>query len=88
MVQIYTDVVPDELYDPSLRARFDADGTRQGEDAATNQGFQQNAFQTLQLPLYAIVEQGPDGEVHVVATYEEGRIANETAFADFLRDPK
>jgi thiol:disulfide interchange protein len=88
VVQIYTDVVPANLYAPNLRAKFDNDTTRQEEDAQTNQAFQQKAFDNLQLPLYAVLEPQEDGKISILGPYDEGRINNESAFADFLRNPK
>src|SRR5207248_10000201 len=84
VVQIYTDVVPADLYTPDLRA----DTARQDEDAQTNQAFQQKAFDNLQLPLYAVLEPQADGKISVLGPYDEGRINNEPTFAEFLRDPK
>jgi thiol:disulfide interchange protein DsbD len=84
IVQLYTDLVPADLYAPSLRS----DTSRQDEDAQTNQQFQQKAFDNLQLPLYAVVEPQGDGKINVLGSYDEGLINNEAAFAAFLRDPK
>ena len=50
VVQLYTDVVPADLFAPNLRAKFGNETKRQEEDAETNQAFQQKAFGTLQLP--------------------------------------
>ena len=49
---------------------------------------QQKAFNELQLPLYVVLEPGVDGKINVLGRYDEGRINNEAAFAEFLRDPK
>jgi thiol:disulfide interchange protein DsbD len=88
IVQIYTDSVPAHLYSPSLRATLDGDSNRQTEDAQTNEAFQQKAFDDLQLPLYAVLEPQEDGKISILGRYDEGRINNESAFADFLRNPK
>jgi thiol:disulfide interchange protein DsbD len=88
VVQVYTDVVPADLYSANVRATFGNDTARQEEDAQTNQAFQQKAFDNLQLPLYAILEPQADGKINVLGAYDEGRINNESAFAEFLRNPK
>lgn len=87
VVQIYTDSVPDNLYAADVRAKFGADTARPEQDAKVNEEFENKAFGTLQLPLYVILEPQPDGKVNVVRVYDEGRINNESAFAEFLRDP-
>lgn len=87
VVQIYTDTVSEKLYAPELRAKFGNDTTRQEQDAKVNENFEQQGFGTLQLPLYVILEPQADGKINVVRVYDEGRINNESAFAEFLRDP-
>ena len=87
LVQLYTDVVPDEFYAPALRAGFGSSVARQEADAAVNRWFQGEVFRTEQLPLYVILEPLPDGKAEVVGRYDEGKINNEPAFAEFLRKP-
>ena len=50
--------------------------------------FQRATFNTEQLPLYVILEPQLDGQVQVIGVYDEGRINNEAAFADFLKNPE
>ncbi len=88
VVQIYTDIVPTRLYAPELRAKFGNETERQKADAEVNFNFESKAFNVAQLPLYAILEPQQDGKINVLGQYDEGRISNQTAFADFLRDPK
>ena len=88
VVQIYTDIVKNEFYSPELQAKFGSDTSRQEADAKVNEAFQKKAFNTLQLPLYVILEPQVDGKINVLGSYDEGRIINESAFAAFLRDPK
>jgi thiol:disulfide interchange protein DsbD len=87
LVQLFTDKVPDPYYSAQVRSGFGIDTARQREDAAANLAFQRAAFNTEQLPLYAILEPRPDGEVRVVASYTEGKINDDAAFAEFLRKP-
>ena len=88
LVQLYTDVVPDEFYAPGIRAQFGNTTTRQGEDAAVNRWFQRAAFGTEQLPLYVLLEPLLNGKIRVVGIYDEGKINNEAAFARFLKEPE
>ncbi|MCC6421067.1 MAG: hypothetical protein IT429_22750 [Gemmataceae bacterium] len=88
LVQLYTDKVPNELYSPADRARFGTSIARQEEDAAVNLEFQRKVFDTEQLPLYVILEPKLDGTIQVVNVYDEGRINDEGAFAQFLRSPQ
>lgn len=87
LVQLYTDTVPRRFYSPALQAKFGDSLARQKEDAQTNLWFQMKAFGTEQLPLYVILEPLPDGKTEVVGIYDEGKINNEAAFAEFLRKP-
>jgi hypothetical protein len=87
LVQLYTDIVPNEFYSPEDRARFGSSTTRQEEDAKVNYEFQRKVFNDVKLPLYAILEPRPDNTIRVVGVYDEGRIMDEAAFARFLRDP-
>jgi hypothetical protein len=52
-----------------------------------NLSFQQAVFNTSQLPLYVILEPRLDNTILAVGVYDEGRILNEGAFAQFLRSP-
>jgi thiol:disulfide interchange protein DsbD len=88
LVQLYTDYVPNEFYPPEERARFGSDLSRQRADAVdVNLPFQQAVFNTSQLPLYVILEPRLDNTILAVGVYNEGRIMNEGAFAQFLRSP-
>jgi hypothetical protein len=87
LVQLYTDQVPDRFYAPELRAKFGGSVARQEADAGVNRWFQLEAFGNEQLPLYVILEPRADGKVEVVGIYDEGKINNEAAFAEFLRGP-
>jgi Thioredoxin-like len=85
LVAQYTDLVPDDLYPDKVRATFGGSTTRQKEDAKKNLEFQRDTFGTEQLPLYVIVEPDDKGGFRVVDRYDEGKINNVSAFADFLR---
>jgi thiol:disulfide interchange protein DsbD len=87
LVQLYTDVVPTELYPPNVRAKLNGTNSRQNADAETNLWFQKEAFDTEQLPLYVIL--APDGEnrIKILGVYSEGKINNVDEFAEFLRKP-
>jgi thiol:disulfide interchange protein DsbD len=80
LVQVYTDTVPDVFYDrtPGL--------DRQTADAKVNKLFQKNAFGDLQLPLYVVLKPEPNGKTAVVGVYDEGKINDEPAFVEFLRN--
>jgi thiol:disulfide interchange protein DsbD len=88
IVQLYTDVVPNHFYAPELVSTFGSSTSRQKQDATeVNFVFQDKAFPTVQLPLYAILEPQEDGRILVLSIYDEGRIINEAAFREFLRNP-
>jgi len=87
LVQLYTDKVPDKYYPTGERDKFGNSTTRQRSDAATNLWFQREAFGTEQLPLYVILEPLPGGKIEIAAKYAEGKINDETGFAEFLRKP-
>ncbi len=85
VVQLYTDTVPAEFYAPGTPH----DPARREADAKEiNVPFMQDAFGTLQLPLYVIIEPRTDGRIDVVGTYAEGRIMDEAGFIEFLKNPK
>lgn len=86
-VKLYTDTVPKLYYSAVLQGEL-TKTHRQETDAEVNLNFQRKVFQTEQLPLYAILEPLPDGRIDVLGVYTEGRINNEAAFAEFLRNPK
>jgi thiol:disulfide interchange protein DsbD len=86
LVQLYTDKVPDKYYPTAVRSQF-TDTSRQQADARANLWFQQQAFGTEQLPLYVILRPTTDGRVEVVDVYDEGKINNVGAFAEFLKKP-
>lgn len=87
LVQLFTDQVPDELFPASVRSTLK--GTeRQQADADVNRWFQEQAFGTLQLPLYVVLEPRDDGTIEVRGIYDEGRIINVGNFVEFLRSPK
>ena len=80
LVQLYTDDVPSEFFSSPqpLSART--------EEAAANFSFQDRAFASSQLPLYAILEPTATGaKVH--SFYEEGLINRVDDFAKFLKAP-
>jgi thiol:disulfide interchange protein DsbD len=85
LVQLYTDKVPDKYYSSSVRTKFGNNTSRQRQDAAVNLSFQREAFGTEQLPLYVILDPKQDGTIDVVGQYAEGKINDETAFAQFLK---
>ncbi len=87
LVQLYTDKVPNQYYSPSVRGQFANSTKRQRADASVNLWFQREAFGTEQLPLYVILEPGLDGTIEVVSQYAEGKINDEGAFAQFLKEP-
>lgn len=81
LVQLYTDEVPGEFFN---RATSLLDRER---EAQINQSFQSAAFGDEKLPLYAILEPLPNGQVRIVDVYDEGKINDPTQFAAFLRKP-
>jgi thiol:disulfide interchange protein DsbD len=87
LVKMYTDIVPAGYYSAAVRGRSGGGTERQHRDAAANLSFQRAAFDTEQLPLYVILEPRPEGDVKVVARYDEGKINDPAAFVDFLRKP-
>jgi thiol:disulfide interchange protein DsbD len=87
LVKLYTDTIPLKYYSPEDRTEIAKDDTRVSEDAKVNRLFEKSAFNSEQLPLYVILEPLPDGTIRVVGPYDEGRIMNVSAFAEFLRQP-
>jgi thiol:disulfide interchange protein DsbD len=86
-VKMYTDSVPLDYYASDLRSHPDA-VARSKEDAKRNSAFSNEAFGSIQLPLYVIIEPQLDGTIRTVGVYDEAKISNETAFADFLKHPE
>jgi hypothetical protein len=87
LVQLYTDIVPNEFYSPEARARFGSSTDRQEQDAKVNYEFQRKIFNDAKLPLYAILEPRLDNTIRVVGVYKEGKINREGDFIQFLREP-
>ena len=87
LVQLYTDKVPDRYYSPDELAQFGGGTARQRADAVANLAIQRKEFGTEQLPLYAILKPDADGTYKVVASYQEGKINNKSAFGQFLKKP-
>ncbi len=84
VVQLYTDIVPKEFYLPELVK----DLARCEDDAVeVNRAFERALFDSIELPLYAVLEVRAD-KVYLVGGYDESRIQNPTAFAEFLRHPE
>jgi len=71
LVELYTDVVPPR-YQPST-------------SADENRSFLNEKFGTAQLPLYVILKPLGDGRYEEIGRYDEGKINNSAAFAEFLR---
>lgn len=71
LVQLYTDRVPPQ-FEPTTSAE-------------ENRTFLSQKFGTAQLPLYVIVKPLGDGKYAEIARYDEGKINNISAFAQFLR---
>lgn len=84
-VQLYTNVVPLELYPPMLRDNVESDD-RPRDDATANLWFQKAAFNTEQLPLYVILDPQAD-KVKVLGVYDEGKINDVSAFGAFIGKP-
>jgi len=80
LVQMYTDTIPAVFYDS------DPGVDRRDLDAEANQKFENQAFGTEQLPLYVILKPEANGKVTVVGVYDEGKINNEPAFIEFLKN--
>jgi hypothetical protein len=79
-VQLFTDTVEEKFYesDPGL--------DRRDADASVNLKFEKQAFGEEQLPLYVILKPEPSRKVTVVGVYREGKINNEAAFIEFLKN--
>jgi thiol:disulfide interchange protein DsbD len=86
LVKLYTDSVPLDYYAADVRSAPDAIG-RSKEDAKLNSSFSNQAFGSIQLPLYVIIEPKLDGTIRTLGIYREARINDETAFAEFLKNP-
>jgi thiol:disulfide interchange protein DsbD len=79
-VQMYTDTIPAVFYEA------DPGDQRRETDAEVNLEFQKKAFGDIQLPLYVILRPEPNGKTTVVGVYREGKINNEPAFVEFLKN--
>ena len=87
-VKLYTDSVPLDYYAADLRSQPDATN-RAGVDATEANGwFSNKAFGSIQLPLYVIIEPQLDGTIRTLGIYREGKISDEAAFAEFLKNPE
>jgi hypothetical protein len=87
VVQLYTDRIPTEFYSPELQSTFGSSVDRQSDDALFgNQAFIRDAFDTIELPLYVILEPRED-KIDIIGVYRTGVIRNVPAFAQFLRNP-
>lgn len=73
IVQLYTDRLPPKVRQPATSAE-------------ENKDLLVNRFQSAQLPLYILL-QPDDKDGKEVARYEEGKINDVGAFAEFLRRP-
>ena len=71
LVQLYTDRVPPQ-FEPTTSAE-------------ENRTFLSEKFGTAQLPLYVIVKPLENGKYEEIGRYDEGKINNVSAFAQFLR---
>ncbi|HEX3148377.1 MAG TPA: cytochrome c biogenesis protein CcdA [Gemmataceae bacterium] len=80
LVQMYTDTIPEIFYDS------DPGRTRRKQDAEMNLKFEEDAFREQQLPLYVILKPERGGKTSVVGIYDEGKINNERAFIEFLKN--
>ena len=78
LVQHYTDWVPDQFYQTKVEKSYRA------READMNKAFEKEMFGTEQLPLYVTMEVTKD-KVYVRGIYQEGKINDVNAFADFLR---
>jgi thiol:disulfide interchange protein DsbD len=90
LAQLYTDLVPADLYPPEVRDKIGNDSSRLRADATANLEFQKKAFDTEQLPLYVILDAAPGGndkKIAVKGIYSEGKINDVSAFAEFLKEP-
>ena len=57
---------------------------------SVNLDFQKKVFDSEQLPLYVILDPAPGGDdskIAVVGIYSEGKINDDAAFAQFLKEP-
>ncbi len=88
VVKLFSDTVPRRYYGEELQPELDKSSARQEKDADVNLHFQRKVFNTEQLPLYVVLEPQLDDSITVLGVYPEGRINNETAFTEFLREPK
>jgi thiol:disulfide interchange protein DsbD len=78
VVQFYTDWVPPEFYAAAPGK------ARREEEAEVNRDFQNRAFQSITLPLYAVLLPRPDGTVRVLGVYDLGKINDPAGFVAFL----
>jgi thiol:disulfide interchange protein len=86
-VQLYQDYVPNEFYSSAARARFGSGLERQEQDGVVNREFESKAFNTIQRPLYAILQSRPNNTIAVLGVYGEGTISNQAEFVQFLQKP-
>jgi hypothetical protein len=81
-VMLYSDLIPKSFY------ITDPDSEAQLNDAAANADFEQKVFNTLQEPLYAVLQPTEKGKFRIVGEYAEARIYEPARFISFLRHPR
>ena len=88
LVELYVDKVPEVHYPFDVRDKLRT-SKRQVEDASKNYQFQKKTFETVETPLYVILEPLPSGNFRELARFG-GRITDEgrTEFRQFLTDPE
>ena len=85
-VQLYTDKVPDEYY--RLVGPEQVSRTRRGSGPTRwRTSGSRTGVRDEQLPLYVILRPTVDGRIERVGVYDEGKINNVGAFAEFLKKP-
>jgi hypothetical protein len=83
LLKMYTDTVPKRYYPPEQAKAVTRD--KQIEDAEANKAFQQQQFNTAELPLYVVIEPTETG-FKELGRYNVGLIRDKQDFLKFLRD--
>jgi hypothetical protein len=81
LVMLQIDFVSEHFY---LRKPDQEDQRKDGE---ANLEFEQQIFNTVQEPLYVVLQPKGSGEFEIVGEFDEGQINEPTRFVQFLRNP-
>ena len=83
LLKQYTDIIPKRYYPPDVATTISPGEQR--DDAEAIKDFMQQNFNTLELPLYVVIEPTETG-FKEIGRYNKGLIRDKDEFVRFLRD--